>query len=144
MLQLNLKNNAISQTSESYNSMCKFGDVYLGASASGITRICGYADNGAEIPAKMRSGMFDMGTEKEKRVRFFNFGLETDGELILTIFCEGVQAAQYTISKSTGVQQIKVPISRAHHGRYWQWQIENVDGAFFALYSVTVLPIILR
>lgn len=144
MLQVNLKNRAATQTTESFNSMCKVGKAYLGASSSGLFTIGGSTDNGAEIPALMKSGMLDLGTEKRKRVRFFYFGLECSGALKLSLFCDGALAGEYTVEKTTGVQDIKVPISRDHVGRYWQWQIENVGGAFFALYSVKALPIILN
>lgn len=116
----------------------------LAANESGVFLLGGADDNGAAINGLMKSGMTDFGIENQKRLRFFFFGLETDGELLLTIFCDGVQAAQYTVSKTTGVQRIRVPISRVHQGRYWQWQVENVDGAFFALYSVEALPVILH
>lgn len=144
MLQLNLKNRAITQTTESFNSMCMLGNVPIGATGTGLYRMCGSSDNGVEIPALMRSGVFDLGTEKPKRFRFFYLCLETDGELTLTVFCDGEQAAQYSVSKTTGIQEIKVPISRAHQGVHWQWQVENVDGAFFALYSVKALPVVLH
>ena len=144
MLEINLKNRAITQTTVAFNSMCKVGDTYLGASADGLFSMCGASDDAVEIPALIRSGMFDLGTEKMNRFRFFYFGLECDGALKLTLHCDGVEAASYTVSKTTGVQEIRVPVSRAAQGRYWQWQIENIDGSFFALYSVKALPIILN
>lgn len=144
MLEINLKNRAITQTTVAFNSMCKCGNTYLGASDDGLFSIGGTSDDDVEIPALIRSGMFDLGTEKMKRFRFFYFGLECDGTLKLTLLCDGVEAASYTVSKTTGVQEIKVPVSRAAQGRYWQWQIENIDGSFFALYSVKALPIILN
>jgi hypothetical protein len=56
-----------------------------------------------------------------------------------------VLAASYDVEgEANGDMNIRVPISRAHYGRYWQWQVENVDGSFFALYSVKSLPVILH
>lgn len=144
MLEINLKNKAISQTTAQFNSMCRLGDVYLGATEDGLFTIGGSSDDSDEIQALIRSGMFDFGTEKKKRIRYFYFGLECYGALKLSVLCDGVVAGTYTVSKTTGVQDIDVAISRAHIGRYWQWQIENIDGAFFALYSVKAIPIILN
>jgi len=51
MLEVNLKNRAISQTTQNFNSMCRFGDAYLGATSSGLFSIGGYNDNLVKIPA---------------------------------------------------------------------------------------------
>ena len=144
MLELNLTNRAAAQTTKDFNSACMFDGVPLGATASGLYRIGGYTDHGTAIPALIRSGMLDLGTERIKRFRFFYFGLQASGNLKLTIFCEGVDAASYTVDGSDGgSRDVRVPISRAYQGRYWQWQVENVSGAFFALYSVKALPVVL-
>lgn len=144
MLELNLKNRAAAQTTIPFNSMCRFGEAYLGCTDTGISRLCGYRDNDAQIPALIRSGMLDMGTERLKRFRFFYFGVETTGQLRLTVFCDGNEAGSYIVDPDAGgVREIRVPISRAHFGRYWQWQVENISGSFFALYSVRALPVIL-
>lgn len=145
MLQLNLKNNAASQTTENFNSMCRVGDKYYGASDTGIYRICGYSDNGVMIPALIKSGTMDFGMDNQKRFRFFYFGVETDGELLLKVYCDNVLAGQMTVvSKIAGMYQVRVPINRSYKSRYWSWSIENVTGTFFALSSVTALPVILH
>jgi hypothetical protein len=143
MLELNLKNSATAQSTLSFNSMCRMRDgTLLGASNTGLSRICGYADNGATIPALLKSGLLDLGSHHVKRFRFFYFGLETTGDLKLSVFCDGVLAGEYSVIPSDGgVRTIRVPISRIHQGRYWQWQLENLNGSFFSLYSVKALPI---
>jgi hypothetical protein len=143
MIEINLTNKAAAQTTVDFNSMCKFGDRYLGASSSGIFEIDGYNDNGTAIQTLVKSGKFDLGSERRKRFRFFYFGLETDGELTLSIFADDVLAAQYDVSPEPTVQLVRVPISRETNARYWQWQIENVSGAFFSIYDVKAIPIIL-
>ena len=144
MLELNLTNRAATQTTQAYNSACMFGGVPLGATSTGLYRIGGYTDHGAAIPALIKSGMLDLGTERIKRFRFFYFGLQASGNLELTIFCDGIEAASYTVDGSDGgSREVRVPISRAYQGRYWQWQVENASGSFFALYSVKALPVVL-
>ena len=144
MLELNLTNRAATQTTQAYNSACMFDDVPLGATSTGLYRIGGYTDHGAAIPALIKSGMLDLGTERIKRFRFFYFGLQASGNLELTIFCDGIEAASYTVDGSDGgSREVRVPISRAYQGRYWQWQVENASGSFFALYSVKALPVVL-
>ena len=145
MLEVNLKNRAITQHTRTFNSMCKFGDHYLGASSSGLFRIGGYNDAGVQIPALSKSGMTDFGMASLKRFRFFYFGLETTGSLILKVFCDGTLAAAHTVTPATkGQRTVRVPVSRQHAGRYWSWSTENVNGSFFALYSVQAIPVILH
>lgn len=146
MLELNLKIKAASQTTLPFNSMCQFGDSYLGATSTGLHTLGGYNDHGAAIPAFIKSGTMDFGMGQSKRFRFFYFGLETDGSLLLKVYCDKVLAAeQYTVAPlEPTVMRVRVPISRVHQSRYWSWSIENVSGAFFVLSSVTALPIILH
>lgn len=145
MLELNLKNRAISQHTRDFNSMCRFGGAYLGASDSGLFLIEGYNDHGVQIPALSKSGMTDFGMASLKRFRFFYFGLDTTGSITLKIFCDGALAATMTVKPDVkGKRTVRVPVSRNHAGRYWSWSIENANGAFFALYSVQAIPVILH
>ena len=144
MIEINLTNRAAAQTTLAYNSACMFDGVPLGATSAGLYRVGGYTDHGAAIPALLKSGLFDLGTERIKRFRFFYFGLQASGSLKLTVFCDGIEAANYTVNGGDGgAREVRVPISRTYQGRYWQWQVENVSGAFFALYSVKALPVVL-
>lgn len=144
MLEINLYNKAISQTTLSFNSMCNFGDNSLGVSENGLFLLDGYNDASVEIPALIKSGLFDFGTWHPKRGRFFYFDLETTGDLKLSIFCDGKDAAEYTTSSNTtDIQRICIPIGSGNQGVWWNWQIENIDGCFFVLYRVDALMIIL-
>lgn len=145
MLEVNLRNRAVTQHTMDLNSMCLFGGEVLAASSSGLFRMDGYTDSGAQIPALIKSGDMDFGSVGKKRFRFFYFGLQATGPLKLKIYCDGVLAEEYRVAgEKTGARTIRVPISRRHAGRYWSWSIENVNGAFFALYSVKGIPVTLH
>ena len=146
MIELNLKTKAASQTSQDFNSMCRFGNEYIGATSSGLYRLGGFTDHGVAIPALVKSGTMDFGSANKKRFRFFYFGVETNGELLLKVYCDNVLAAEhYTVAPAeTTSMRVRVPISRVHQSRYWSWSVENVSGSFMALYSVEALPVILH
>ena len=145
MLQLNLKNRAASQTTQAYNSLCKFGQHYIGATATGLFKISGFTDNTAEIPAIIRSGMFDLGTERNKRIAYFYLGLETDGDLEFDLHCDGEYMTTIDVPyPGEGKRELMIKVPRGLNARYWAWELRNVDGSFFVLYSVKLLPVVLQ
>lgn len=144
MLELNLKTRAVTQTTQTFNSMCRFGDIYLGADADGLHRIGGFTDDGSAISALIESGLTDFGTDRPKRCRLFYFGIAATNQITLTVTCDGTNVATYyfaPINDSPVV--VPVPVARGHKGRYWQWKVENDSGGFFALYSVRALVVVL-
>ena len=144
MIELNLKTRAAAQTTVPFNSMCKFGEHYLGATTAGLFRINGFTDAGTAIPALIKTGKIDLGTERLKSIRYIYFGMEATGDLELTLYVDGVEKLTRTIPQPpTGRQMIRVPIPRGLKGRYWEFKIENTDGCFFVLYSVKIFPVVL-
>lgn len=140
MLEVNIKNRAVSQTTRQYNSICNFADKQLAVDSEGIKAVEGFTDSGQGIGAYIKSGKFDLGTERIKRLRFVYFGLEANGHIRLCLFVDDRLAGQLIVPVQ-GRQEVRVPVSRKFEGRYWQWQVENMGGTFFVLYSVRVLPI---
>lgn len=139
MLELNLANRAASQSTLSFNSMFRVGDVYLGANENGLYRMCcGSSDNGVEINAVIKTGNTDFGSDRIKRARFFYLGVECQGDLELTLFCDGVEKHTYTVlcGSASGNKMVKVPISKDHEGVYWSWMVKNKDGCLFKIRSV--------
>ena len=145
MLTINMANRAAAQNTLQFNSMCHFGDVYLGATAGGLYSLGGYTDHGTAIQALIKSGVFDLGTPRFKNFRYFYFGIDSTGRLELTVFCDGEQVATYDVDGGvSGYREVRVPIGKGARGRYWQWQVKNTGGAFFVLYSVMAMPVFLR
>lgn len=145
MFRVNLKNKAIVQTTEPFNSMCNFSGHSLGATEDGIFRICGYSDNGVAIPAVVRTGKVDLGTEREKRMAYVYLGVETNGQLELEVFCDDVSIGTFDVDvPGTGRQEALVKLPKGASARYWAFELRNVDGAFFVLYSMKLLPVVLQ
>jgi len=115
----------------------------LGAGDGGLFKIgCDDDDNGADINAYVKTFAFKFGHEGNKRVRFSYMTVETDGDVIVTPIVDGVEQTPITFSANgTGRQFIRKTISRASSGVYWQFKVENVDGCWFSLDKVEVLPV---
>lgn len=143
MLRQNLKNRALSQITGECNSAAVFAGKVFVVRPEGICRMNGYKDCGEDIHAWVKSGKFDLGTNRLKRMRFFYFGVEGLGNLKLSVFADDVLAAEYVVPvlEFNKRQEVRVPISREIAARYWAWKVENIGGAFFSLHSVQVLPL---
>ncbi len=147
-LNINLSNMAVVQyCNYNFNSFCKIGDKYFGASDSGIFELIGNNDAGTDIDAFFELIVSDFGISNVKRIRSIYIGYEAKGDLTITVKDNENNARTYTLSyipsaydRQTGG---KVNVGRDGLGRYWQIRIDNKSGCFFAIDSIEVLAVIL-
>lgn len=130
-----------------FNSMCRFGEVYLGADDNGIAVLdSGHLDRTAKVEAFFELPTTDFGSDLQKRIRKAYIGGETNGELMLTVKDDDGNERSFVITPShSGNQQhtMAVPIGRGGKGRYWMLRIDNVNGSDFSVDSMSVLPILM-
>ena len=62
-----------------FNSYAKFRGQYFGAGGDGLYLLEGSDDAGDEIHSGIRLGPFNLGTDREKRIRLLRLGGKTDG-----------------------------------------------------------------
>lgn len=151
---VNLANLAPTQYLEyNFNSMIKFGDVYLGANEDGIWSL---GDNDYDnyvssedkdnISAWVELLTTDFGLPNQKRLRRAYIGYETDGSIILKVKNDDGNERSFTLTKITGSdtqEGAKITIDRDGKGRYWNFRFENVAGSYFAIDSVDLVAFIL-
>jgi hypothetical protein len=150
-LDIHLPGSQTSQyTNYPFNSMCKIGDKYVGASSDGLFELlpAGGDDNGVPIDAFLELAMTDFGIEQFKRIRFLYVGFEADGDFYITLIPDeqGENRVDVEIKKPTGQQRSKFSFGRRRanrKGRYWTLRIGNVDGADFSLDSIRAKLIVL-
>lgn len=148
VLNINLTNLAVTQfCNYNFNSFCKIGNKYFGASDSGIFELTGNDDAGTDIDAFFELLVSDFGIDNVKRLRSIYVGYEAKGDLIITVKDNENNARTYTLSYITSAYDRqtggKVNIGRDGLGRYWQIRIDNVNGAYFAIDSIKALLVIL-
>jgi len=122
-----------------FNSMCKFGDVYLGCTDAAIYRLDNDDDAGADIDAYFESAVTDLGLVNQKRIRKVYLGGESKGELKITTKDAEGNAREYTVDPwQQGQQQVgaKTAIGRDGKARFWGFRVENVSGCDFAVDSI--------
>lgn len=129
-----------------FNSFATFNGVYLGASAEGLFTLEGDTDNGAKIPALARVGITDFGTSYLKRVDRCYVGYRTDGNLVLRVYTDEVTQRDYLLRASgkNGLHGNHTRIGRGLRARYWQFEVQNQNGADFELNAIELKPTHLR
>lgn len=145
-LAVNLSNTAISQyCGFNFNSFCKIGEKYFGASDTGIYDLTGDDDAGVFINAFFELVLSDFGISNIKRIRSAYVGGESDGELTLTLKDDENNSRSYALNLTSGNVQSsgKVKVGRDGQGRYYQVRIDNISGCYFAIDDIEVLAIIL-
>lgn len=149
-LCLSLSGNQLSQfTNYNYNSICKFHGKYYGASDSGIFELdTGDLDDTATIHAYFELPVSDWGVDNQKRIRSAHLGVESNGELLLTLTDDEGRSYPYTVTPNQVSHKqhgTKITAGRNNgKGRYWQLRVDNIDGADFSVNSISVYPVILN
>lgn len=138
-------------TNYPFNSFMRVGGRYYGVTDTGRYRLEGEDDAGTPIAAKLRQGMSSLGTRLLKRIATAYLGYTADGDLRIKVIVanevNGAREAHVYRLRPKGAGSLReghVPIGRGLKSVYWDFQIENVDGADFALDVVEILPLLLE
>jgi hypothetical protein len=135
-----------------FNSMCKFGDTYIGANEFGIFTLDGekdyenHASEEADIEAYFVLPTTDFFIDNNKRFRSVVIGYESSDDLSLLITDDDNHSRTFTlkaVQKNQLQEGNKVAIGRDGQGRYWSMKISNTGGCDFSVDAVSVLPVIL-
>lgn len=144
---MNTSNTAVSEYQGlNFNSMCKIGNRYFGASDTGIHEITGNDDEGTSIATYVQSGLIDFGTAIEKTVPVAYLGADVDGRVAFGVSVSekaGVSTYWYEANRELeAINNVKVPIGKGLSGRYWKFGIAS--DALSEFDAVTVIPVTLK
>lgn len=139
---LQLANATTQFTNYDFNSMVNFNGKQIVANATGLYELGTDTDEGVNIDAFFEPVTSDFGDSHPKHIRFAYLGFEADGNIRLTVIDDrGHSEIKDIIAQFIGQQRSRTTITRALTGRYWTFNIANVNGAYFALDSLEILPI---
>ena len=145
-LCINLSNMSVTQyCNYNFNSFCKIGDKHYGATDDGIFELVGDTDANEDIDAWLELPMSDFGISNVKRLRRIYLGYEATGDLTIKVKDNEDNERQYPLDNIALDKQVggEVTIERDQIGRYWGLRIDNVRGAYFAIDSIEVVPVVL-
>lgn len=136
-------------TNYPFNSMAKIGRRYIGAASDGLHELAGDTDNGADIEAFIRAGLYDCGTRLLKRLPEVFIAYTSDGTLVLraiTVNREGHKvAAHYRLpTRGAGAKQSnRFKLGRGLESVDWAFELHNVDGSDFDISGLQFRPLMM-
>lgn len=142
---LNLRNAAVSEYENfHFNSMALVGGRAYGAREDGVYLLEGDTDAGDPIQAFVRTGVLNL--ESLSHVTKAWIGLTSSGDMIFkTITTDGGKKKEHWYRMEPRPQGAPVE-SRFNPAKgvtstFWQWELANVDGAYFELDMLKVWPL---
>jgi hypothetical protein len=143
---MNTNNNAVTEYQGlNFNSLCKLGNRYFGASSGGVYEITGTQDSGTDISIYIQSGVMDFGTSYDKAIPYAYLGADIDGRLALGVRVSeksGPAEFWYEVTMTQdAVGNVKIPIGKGLKGRYWKFEVASEALSSFDMMSV--LPVVL-
>ena len=148
VIVMEMSNAATTQYTEwDMAGMIEHGGLAYGGNEDGFFQLqIDNEDNGSDISAYVKLPLVDFGVLNQKRIRTVFLGLETNGDMYLSVFDDQDNERTYTISPSNRVSRehgTKVKVGRDGKGRYFQLEVGNSGGADFGLDSIAALVSIL-
>jgi hypothetical protein len=132
-----------------FNSLAFTGDEMIGAADDGLYLLEGDDDEGDPIQAQLKTLMLDFGTSRQKRVRSAYMGYTSAGEIVLKVICavDGELQENWYKGRKTSSQDVPgenyIEIGQGLKSRYWQFELENIDGADFEIDVLELHPVLL-
>lgn len=147
---VNTRNAAVAEYQNyPFNSFAIVGGIPFGAGPDGIYRLEGNDDDGAPINSSIYTGLSDFGDSHLKKMPAAWVGLTSDGDMVLKVVTAdtGKKKENWYRMKArpqgTPVDSRFSP-AKGLTGRYWGFEITNIDGADFTLDSLKVWPLVMQ
>ena len=114
---------------------------YLGAMEDGVYELEGSTDDGTPISGLIKSGLMDFGSTLNKRIKDAWFAMATDGQMLLKMTTtdgegQGKVERWYRVVETPNMYRARM--AKGVRAKYWQFQLENIDGADFDVDSIVL------
>jgi hypothetical protein len=137
-------------TNYPFNSMATFNGRNYGASSEGLYRIGGADDAGETITWRLRTGMTNFGTGRNKGLDAAYLGYTADGRIALKciiVSATGEKIGYWynlTPKSAANPQPGRIPTGRGLKSVYMGFELTNVDASEIELDVIELHPIILE
>jgi len=100
------------------------------------------------VDCSIRTGIMDFSSALKKQVPWVYLGIAQNGRVLLkTISSDrGVKKERWyeALSHTACTDTTRVQLGKGVKARYWQFELQNIDGEVFSLESMELLPLILK
>lgn len=146
---MNTQSKSLAQyTNYPFNSFMTLGGRMYGATDTGVYRLGGDSDAGLPIHARLRQGMSDFGTRLKKGFPSMYVGYTASGDLRLSVVAADprtgervAHAYRLRARAADSVREGRVKVGAGLQSIYFDYVIENIDGAAFGLDVIEFLPL---
>lgn len=131
------------------NSFAVLDGQLYGALDDGIYLLEGADDGGANINARVRFALTDMGTGLQKRVSTAYFGYTAKNDLLLKVVhtkdggAKEAYVYRLNAAPATEVVNGRSVLGKGITSAYFAFELENVDGGMFNVDKLSVIPMAL-
>ena len=145
---VNSENLALSRYSGyAFNSFAAFQTTYLGATDVGIYELEGDDDVGVDIDARIRTGLMEFGSSRQKAMPSAYLGYTADGSLGLKVITtDGGTKTEtwYKLTETKGAPDTaRIRVGKGLKARYWGFELANVGGSDFEVDHLHLYPVVL-
>jgi len=123
-----------------FNSFAQLGDVYLGASSSGLYKLVGDDDAGADIIADIKSGFAQWTGTRLSLIKDIYLGLRGAGNYVLKVITADGKTYVYAVNAKDAATT-KVAIGKGLRARYWAFELIS-SGQDFDLDTIEFKPLV--
>lgn len=146
---MNTQSQALSQyTNYPFNSYLGLAGMTYGAADTGLYRLGGETDAGEPIHARIRQGMSAFGSQLKKAFPSMYLGYTANGDLRLSVVAADprtgeriAHAYRLRARAADSVREGRVKVGAGLQSVYFDYVIENINGADFALDVIEFLPL---
>ncbi|MGO1000766.1 hypothetical protein ACTOWK_07265 [Lysobacter sp. CA196] len=146
---MNTQSQSLSQyTNYPFNSYLGLAGITYGAADTGLYRLGGNTDAGEPIHARIRQGMSAFGSQLKKGFPSLYLGYTANGDLRLSVVAADprtgervAHAYRLRARAADSVREGRVKVGAGLQSVYFDYVIENIDGADFALDVIEFLPL---
>lgn len=138
---MNTRSGAVTEYSNfAFNSFAQFGNVYIGATPTGLYELIGDDDDGTEIVAQIKSGFAQWGGSKFTMFKAAYLGVRGGGEYVLKLTTGDGHTYVYTVN-ARDMRSTKVRVGKGIRTRYFAFELIST-GQDFDLDAIEFVPLI--
>lgn len=137
-----------------FNSFATEDGVELAAGPGGIYELEGDDDAGDAIPAWIRSGLTNFGTDNHKRLPEMFIALRADSDIPLYVKVvhtdpnTGARTEDWyyleEVRNEGMTRQTRAKLAQGLKSAFWGYELRNIDGADFAISDLRLYPLVLE